>query len=103
MKFGSKKAIFGVIWGGFEVFGPFLGVSHPPHPHLGEISQKKPVYFFGSSPYSRIVFIFPLVVCARASQDIIASSSDIFLYRYLTILFDTSRSYDLKIKASDII
>ena len=51
MKFGSKKAIFGVIWGGFEGFGPCLGVSHPTHPHLGEISQKKPVFFFGSFPY----------------------------------------------------
>ena len=40
MKFGSKKA-FGVIWGGFEGFGPCLGISHPTHPHLGEISQKK--------------------------------------------------------------
>ena len=50
MKFGSKKAIFGVIWGGFEVFGPCLGVSHPTHPHLGEISQKKTGFFFGSPP-----------------------------------------------------
>ena len=46
MKFGSKKAIFGAIWGGFEGFGPCLGVSHPTHPYLGEISQKKPVFFF---------------------------------------------------------
>ena len=43
MKFGSKRAIFGVIWGGFEGFGACLGVSHPTHPHLGEISQKKRV------------------------------------------------------------
>ena len=50
MKFGSKKAIFGVIWGGFEGFGPCLGVSHPTHPHLGEISQKKNGFFFGSPP-----------------------------------------------------
>ena len=50
MKFGSKRAIFGVIWGGFEGFGPCLGDSHPTHPHLGEISQKKTVFFFGSSP-----------------------------------------------------
>ena len=41
MKFGSKRAIFGVIWGVFEGFGPCLGVSHPTHPHLREISQKK--------------------------------------------------------------
>ena len=49
MKFGSKKAIFGVIWGGLEGFGPCLGISHPTHPHLGEISQKKR-FFFGSPP-----------------------------------------------------
>ena len=41
MKFGSKRAIFGVIWGGFEGFGPCLGISHPIHPHLVKISQKK--------------------------------------------------------------
>ena len=29
-----------MIWGGFEGFGPCLGISHPTHPHLGEISQK---------------------------------------------------------------
>ena len=46
VKFGSKKAIFGVIWGGLEGFGPCLGISHPTHPHLGEISQKKPFFFW---------------------------------------------------------
>ena len=45
MKFGSKRAIFGVIWGGFEGFGPCLGISHPTHPHLGEISPPKKVFF----------------------------------------------------------
>ena len=49
MKFGSKKAIFGAIWGGFEGFGPCLGVSHPTHSHLGEISQKKTVFFLAAS------------------------------------------------------
>ena len=49
MKFGSKKAIFWVIWGGFEGFEPCLGISHPTHPHLGKISQKKR-FFFGSFP-----------------------------------------------------
>ena len=49
MKFGSKKPIFGVIWGGFEGFGPCLGISHPTHPHLGKISQKK--RFFFTFPY----------------------------------------------------
>ena len=29
MKFVSKNAIFGVIWGDFEGFGPCLGISHP--------------------------------------------------------------------------
>ena len=38
---GSKKAIFAVIWGGFEGFGTCLGISHPTHPHLGKISPKK--------------------------------------------------------------
>ena len=49
VKFGSKRAIFGVIWGGFEGFGPCLGVSHPTHPHLGEISQKKNGFFLAAS------------------------------------------------------
>ena len=49
MKFGSKKAIFGVIWGGFEGFEPCLGISHPTHPHLGKISQKN--VFFYTFPY----------------------------------------------------
>ena len=48
VKFGSKRAIFGVIWGGFEGFGPCLGVSHPTHPHLGEISQKKRFFLAAS-------------------------------------------------------
>ena len=54
VKFGSKRAIFGVIWGGFEGFGPCLGVSHPTHPHLGEISQKKP-FFFWQPPLSAML------------------------------------------------
>ena len=60
VKFGSEKAIFGAIWGGFEGFGPCLGISHPNHPHLGKISQKK-TFFFGSFPnyYGIICFIFP--------------------------------------------
>ena len=45
MKFGSKRAIFGVIWGGFEGFGPCLGFSHPTHPHLGERDLQKKVCF----------------------------------------------------------
>ena len=49
VKFGSKKAIFGVIWGGFEGFEPCLGISHPTHPHLGKISQKN--VFFYTFPY----------------------------------------------------
>ena len=46
MKFGSKKAIFGAIWGEFEGFGPCLGISHPTHPHLGKISQRKTFFFW---------------------------------------------------------
>ena len=49
VKFGSTMAIFGVIWGGFEGFGPCLRISHPTHPHLGEISQKKTVFFLAAS------------------------------------------------------
>ena len=45
MKFGSKRAILGVILGGFEGFGTCLGVSHPTHQHLGEISQNEPFFF----------------------------------------------------------
>ena len=30
--------------GFFEGFGPCLGISHPTHPHLGKISQKKPFF-----------------------------------------------------------
>ena len=33
-----------MIWGGFEGFGPCLGISHPTHPHLAKISQKN-VFF----------------------------------------------------------
>ena len=49
VKFGSKKAIFGVIWGGFEGFVPCLGISHPTHPHLRKISQKKRNLFLAAS------------------------------------------------------
>ena len=45
MKFGSKKAIFGAILGGFQGFGPCLGFSHPSHPHLGEISFSSTFFF----------------------------------------------------------
>ena len=54
MNFGSKKAIFGVILGCFEGFGPCLGISHPTHPHLGEISQKKR-FFFDTFP--KIIYV----------------------------------------------
>ena len=37
VKFGSKKVIFGVIWGGFEGFGRWLEISHPL---FGKLSQK---------------------------------------------------------------
>ena len=43
VKFGSKRAIFGVIWGGF-----CLEISHPTNPHLGEISQKN--FFLDAFP-----------------------------------------------------
>ena len=47
VKFGSKKVIFGVILVFFEGFGPCLGISHPTHPHLGEISQIKQFFCGG--------------------------------------------------------
>ena len=46
VKFRSKRAIFRVIWGGFEGFGPCLGMSRPTHPHLGEISKQNVFYAF---------------------------------------------------------
>ena len=49
MKFGSKRAILEVIWGGFEGFGPCLGISHPTNPYLGKIYQK--TFFLDGSPY----------------------------------------------------
>ena len=41
----GQKAIFGVIWVLFEVFGPCLGINHPTHPHLGKLSQIKPNFW----------------------------------------------------------
>ena len=35
-----ENAIFRYL-GGFEGFGPCLGISHPTHTHLGAVSQKK--------------------------------------------------------------
>ena len=57
MKFGSKKAIFGAIWEGFEGFGPCLGISHPTHPHLGKISQKKRFFFIPSLSYDALYLV----------------------------------------------
>ena len=38
-------------------FGPCLGISHPTHPHLGEISNKQNVFFFwGGGGFPYIVF-----------------------------------------------
>ena len=51
VKFGSKRTTFEVILGGLEGFGPCLGVSHPTHPHLGEISQKKPFFLAATLTY----------------------------------------------------
>ena len=46
VKYRSKMAIFGMIWGGFEGFGPCLGISHPTHPHLGNFPPKKASFSF---------------------------------------------------------
>ena len=52
VRFGRTK---GEIWvekcdfrGDLGGFGPCLGISHPTHPHLGEISQKKPGFFLAA-------------------------------------------------------
>ena len=54
----GQKGNFRGYLGGFEGFGPCLGISHPTNPHLGKISQKK--RFFYSFPYStyNIVCVF---------------------------------------------
>ena len=52
VKFGSKRAIFGVIWGGF-----CLEISHHTYPHLGEISQKK-LFFEGGLPSLNLPSLF---------------------------------------------
>ena len=44
--------LVGVIWEGFEGFGPFFGNKTPQPPHLGEISQKKTVFFLDAFPKS---------------------------------------------------
>ena len=41
---GRKRRFSGQFGFFFEGFGPCLGISHPTHPHLGEISQKN-VFF----------------------------------------------------------
>ena len=46
----ASKCLEICLWFFFEGFGPCWGGSHPTHPHLGEISQKK-TFFFGSFPY----------------------------------------------------
>ena len=66
-------------FGGFEGFGPCLGISHPNHPHLGEISKKtffrggtfpipqKLLQFFSSSSPNRELCALPsfCVVCIQ--------------------------------------
>ena len=54
MKFGSKKAIFGVIWCGFEGFGPCWESATPPT-HIWEKSPKETFFFvfcLGGAPLS---------------------------------------------------
>ena len=53
MKFGSKKAIFGAILGGFEGFG-----IQPPHPPTFGRDLPKKTFFFGSFPYKKcLIFL----------------------------------------------
>ena len=49
VKFGSKKAIFGVIWGGVAGFRSCLGISHPNQPTFGGNLPPKKRYFFTPS------------------------------------------------------
>ena len=42
----EKGDFQGDLGGGFEGIGPCLEISHPTHPHLGKISQKKNAFFF---------------------------------------------------------
>ena len=69
MKFGSKKAIFGVICGGFEGFGPCLGISHPTHPHLGEISQKNVFFFLGGGASLSGAGVHLNNICTKVPSD----------------------------------
>ena len=52
VRFGKTKGEIwvkkGDFWGGLEGFGPCLGISHPTHPHLGKISQKKRFFLAAS-------------------------------------------------------
>ena len=63
VKFGSKKAIFAVIWGVFEGVGPCLGISHPTHPHLEKISQKKGFFtpYLNSNSQLMVVPLWPAI------------------------------------------
>ena len=45
VKFGSKMAIFGMIWGGFKGFGPCLGISHPNPTTFGKDFSNKTSFF----------------------------------------------------------
>ena len=86
MKFGSKGAIFGVIWGGFEGFGPCLGVSHPTHPHLGEISQKKTVFFL-AAPLNENVDHISEIFDTLANMTIFLRKREIFVFVRGAIVF----------------
>ena len=52
VKFGSKRAIFGVIWGGFEGFGNQPPGTQPTH--IWERSSKKNLFFW--TPSLRIIW-----------------------------------------------
>ena len=62
VKFGSIKAIFGVIWGGFEELGPCLRISHPTHPHLGKLSQIKPFFYSSPNGYWTLSFAIKTII-----------------------------------------
>ena len=60
MKFGSKMAIFGMIWGGFEGFGPCLGITQPPT----TFGRNLPIKTGFFTPSLIADFHFIIVICS---------------------------------------
>ena len=85
MKFGSKKAIFGVIWGGgFEGFGPCLGNSHP--------TQWHPPTFGKDLPKKSFFYTFPNSVRSFSSLYLYIADSLFFFFFFSSVFFFTPLS-----------